>query len=71
MFLFEIEFELLKRKLNILLNSNISPMNIMRDLDVLARSEKKIQERLAFLETCDVKRIMPWMLKCEKKILTR
>lgn len=71
MFLFEIDFKLIMRKLNKLLSNNASPENIIRDFAVLARSEKVIEERLAHLAECDIKRVMPWMIKCEKNILTR
>lgn len=71
MFLFEIELELLKRKLNMLLSNNVSPENIVRDFAVLARSENVIKERLTFLAQCEIKRVMPWMIKCDENILTR
>lgn len=64
--------ELLKRKLDmILLDNAVSPENILRDLNVLARSEDVIRERLEYIKKCGVKRVMPWMIKCEIKILTR
>lgn len=70
-FVFEIELELMKRKLDMLLNCNVSPENILRDLNVLARAEDVIKERLEYLKMCGIERVMPWMIKCQDQVLHR
>lgn len=54
-----------------LLDCNVSPDNILRDLNVLARAEDRIKGRLEFLKTCGIERIMPWMIKCPDHVLHR
>lgn len=70
LFLFEIEMDLLKKKLDILV-PRVSPDDILRDLNVLARAEDVIKERLEFIEKSGIHRIMPWMIKCEEDKLYR
>lgn len=70
LFVFEIELELLKRKLD-MLDSSISPENILRDLNLLARGEDVIRERLEYIKMCGIQRVMPWMIKCEYHVLNR
>lgn len=69
--MFEIELDLLKRKLDLLLSANVSPQSILRDLDVLARAEDVLKEKLEYVKACGVERIMPWMLKCDDHVLHR
>ncbi|KAJ6636815.1 Transcription termination factor, mitochondrial [Pseudolycoriella hygida] len=71
LFVFEIELKLLQKKLDMLLKRNVTPDNILRDMNVLARAENVIQDRLAYLEKCGIKRIMPWMIKCPPHVLDR
>lgn len=71
LFVFEIESELLKRKIEMLLNSNVSPENLLRDLNVLARAESVIEERLKHIKEFDIQHIMPWMIKCQEHVLLR
>lgn len=71
LFMFEMDLELLNRKMA-LLENNISPEYILRDLDLLARSEDKIKARIEYLQMCGhATGIMPWMIKCEDSILDR
>lgn len=68
--MFEMDLDLLKRKIA-LLENNVSPDYILRDLDVLARAENKIKARIEYLKKCDIGNVMPWMLKCEDRVLHR
>lgn len=70
LFMFDIDLGLLKRKIA-LLENNVSPENILRDLDLLARDEKRLQARIEYLKMCDIGHIMPWMLKCLDSVLQR
>lgn len=64
------DLTLLKRKIAILQN-NVSPEYVLRDLDVLARAEEKLTARMEYLKTCGIKHIKPWMLKCGDETLHR
>lgn len=68
--MFEIDLELLKRKI-VLLDNNVSPEYILRDLDILARDENKIKARIEYLQSCNINHVMPWMLKCVDRVLHR
>lgn len=64
--------ELLKRKLDMFFRDNaISPESLLRDLNVLARGEDVIRERLEYIRRYGVERVMPWMIKCDLKVLNR
>lgn len=69
--MFEIELDLLKRKLDLLLSAKVSPNSILRDLDVLARAEDALKAKLEYVKACGIERIMPWMLKCDDHVLHR
>lgn len=62
--------ELLKRKITLLKN-NISSVDILRDLNILARGEGKMKDRIEYLRMCGIGLIKPWMLKCEDDVLHR
>lgn len=54
-----------------LIEYNVHPENILRDLNILARSEESMIERLEYLQKHQVERVMPWMIKCEKHVIDR
>lgn len=60
LFMFEMDLQLLKRKIN-LVENNILPEYILRDLDILARAEHKIVARIKYLQMRRVGHIMPWV----------
>lgn len=65
------DIALLQRKLDILIRGGVSSENILHDLNVVARSEKVIEERLECLKTNEVHPVMPWMIKCQLPIFLR
>lgn len=65
------ELELLKQKLDMLMSSGVSPSRILYDLNVVARSKEVIEKRLEFIKKVGIERIIPWMIKCDDKTLTR
>lgn len=67
----EMNEELLKRKLELLLSNGVAGINILRDLHVVERSEISLIKRFELLKECKVERIMPWMLKCENETFYR
>lgn len=64
------ELDLLKRKIALLKN-NVAPEFILRDLDLLARAENKIKSRIEYLKMNGIGHIMPWMVKCDVRILDK
>lgn len=54
-----------------LLQNNVSPGDILRDLDLLARSPDRIKSRLEQLRKHGIRPIKPWMLKCDGDFLDR
>lgn len=70
-FIFDIEFKLLQQKVKLLLDNSIPAINILQDLCIVERSLEVLIERLECLKAKDINQIMPWMLKCESKILKR
>lgn len=68
---FEISLDLLLRKVRMLIEYNVHPENILRDLHILARSEESMIERLTYLQKHQVERVMPWMIKCEMHVINR
>lgn len=52
----EMDLELLKRKMTLIQN-NVSPENLMRDLDLFARAENKIKGRIEYLQMLDIGKI--------------
>lgn len=73
-FMWEIEFDLIKCKLQILLDhaQYLSSENILRDLSIFQRSEESILERFRQVTSSTVvKKAMPWMVKCKKTTLNR
>lgn len=65
------ELDLLKQKIEMLINCGVQPDHILRDMSVLARSKEVIDERLELIKKCGIKRVMPWMIKCEDQVLGR
>lgn len=70
LFIFKMDSELLSRKIN-LVEINLSPENILRDLDIFARAEDTIKARIEYLQICGVGHILPWMIKCDHRLLDR
>lgn len=73
-FMFALKFDRIKHKLDILLRYKeyIPSNNILRDLHILERSEESIMERMyQIISMSEVKKVMPWMLKCHKPTYDR
>lgn len=72
--MWEMEFDVIKSKLQLLEEHGqyLSPINILRDLDIFRRKKEVILERLNRIEsTTVVKKAMPWMVKCPEPTLNR
>lgn len=69
-----IEFDVIKNKLELLMKYSqyLSPINILRDLDIFQRNKEIILERFNRIEsTTVIKKTMPWMVKCPEETLNR
>ncbi|XP_031625360.1 transcription termination factor, mitochondrial-like [Contarinia nasturtii] len=64
----DMEEELLKRKVKLLLSNGLCPLKILKDLLVLERSEEILKERIDLLKKFNIEpnSWMPWMFKCPK-----
>lgn len=72
--MWEMRFHVIKAKLKLLKDHGqyLSPINILRDLDIFQRKEESILERLNQVESSTaVKKAMPWMVKCPEATLKR
>lgn len=65
------ELDLLKQRIEMLINCGVQPDHILRDMNVLARAKEVIEERLEFIKKFGIERVMPWMIKCEAEVLGR
>lgn len=65
-FIFSQKLDALKPKIVLLLDYDVMPENILRDLAVLESGDDMIKLRLEILSTNYIKHIMPWMLKCDE-----
>lgn len=65
-FIFGQKLDVLKHKIELLLEYDLMPDNILRDLAVLETGDDMIKLRLEILSTNNIKHIMPWTLKCDE-----
>lgn len=65
------EMNILKPKIDMLINCGVLPESLLHDLHVLARAKDVIKERLKFIKENGIERVMPWMIKCSLGTLTR
>lgn len=65
-FIFAQKIDALKPKIKLLLEYDVMPINILRDLAVLETGDAMIKSRLEKLSVNYIKHIMPWTLKCDE-----
>ncbi|XP_055695314.1 transcription termination factor, mitochondrial [Lutzomyia longipalpis] len=68
-FIFYLPFSKLHASISLLRKYNVAPMNILKDIWVLRYNADLIQERLDYVKKVEVKRTMPWMVRCPDSIL--
>lgn len=55
----------------ILIESGVSPYNILRDLWVFKYDPSKVRERITIAKRANSKKIMPWMVRCKQSVFQR
>ena len=71
MFMFEVAFDQLVENLNVMLEFNVSSINILRDLWAFKYLPTSIRTRLERCQKADKENLMPWMIRCTEEILER
>lgn len=64
-------FDHLDNNLDIFLEYDIKPDNIIRDIGIFKHSEKSILERLKRVKAANITKVMPWMIKCLDAVFER
>uniref|UniRef100_A0A6M2E2N0 Putative transcription termination factor mitochondrial isoform x2 n=1 Tax=Xenopsylla cheopis TaxID=163159 RepID=A0A6M2E2N0_XENCH len=70
-FIYEVNFLFFKNILLFLLESGVSPYNILRDLWVFKYDPSKVRERITIAKRANSKKIMPWMVRCKQSVFQR
>ncbi|XP_055848518.1 transcription termination factor, mitochondrial [Episyrphus balteatus] len=71
LFILEMPFDTLDKNLHHMLNYNVSPWNIIRDLWAFRYTPKSVENRLERAKLAKKDKIMPWMVRCPENILQR
>lgn len=71
LFILEMPFDTLNKNLEHMLNYNVSPWNIMRDLWAFRYTPKAVENRFERAKLAKKDKIMPWMVRCPENILQR
>ncbi|XP_011182084.2 transcription termination factor, mitochondrial [Zeugodacus cucurbitae] len=71
LFILEMPFEMLEQNLQHMINYNVSPLNILKDLWAFRYTPKSVELRLERAKRAKKDKIMPWMVRCPEPILQR
>ncbi|XP_050321838.1 transcription termination factor, mitochondrial [Bactrocera neohumeralis] len=71
LFILEMPFEMLEQNLKHMINYNVSPINILKDLWAFRYTPKSVELRLERAKRAKKDKIMPWMVRCPEPILQR
>lgn len=71
MFMFKLEFKLVEEILNIMLEFEIPPMRILRDLWAFNYLPESIRARLEHCQKTEKGNLKPWMIRCTEGVLER
>jgi hypothetical protein len=69
--MFDISFDMLVENLNIQLEYNVAPINILRDLWAFKYLPKSVRTRLDRAKKAQKEKIMPWMVRCPEPVLAK
>lgn len=69
LFMFEITFEMLIENLNIMMQYEIEPIYILRDLWAFKYYPKSISDRLERCKLAGKENLKPWMVRCPEEVL--
>lgn len=70
MFMFDIQYEMMVENLNILLEFEITPMHILRDLWAFKYLPSSIRARLERCQKAEKMDLKPWVIRATEDILT-
>lgn len=71
LFILEMPYEMFEKNLEHMINYNVSPINILRDLWAFRYAPKAVELRLERAQRAKKDKIMPWMVRCPEPILQR
>ncbi|KAH8240811.1 hypothetical protein KR026_005801 [Drosophila bipectinata] len=71
LFILEMPFEMFEKNLHYMIEYNVSPINILKDLWAFRYTPKSVQLRLERAKRAKKDKIMPWMVRCPEPILQR
>ncbi|XP_017116833.1 transcription termination factor, mitochondrial [Drosophila elegans] len=71
LFILEMPYEMFEKNLQHMINYNVSPINILKDLWAFRYTPKSVQVRLERAKRAKKDKIMPWMVRCPEPILQR
>lgn len=71
LFILEMPYEMFEKNLHYMIEYNVSPINILKDLWAFRYTPKSVQLRLERAKRAKKDKIMPWMVRCPEPILQR
>ncbi|KAH8298236.1 hypothetical protein KR018_011440 [Drosophila ironensis] len=71
LFILEMPYEMFEKNLHHMIDYNVSPINILKDLWAFRYTPKSVQLRLERAKRAKKDKIMPWMVRCPEPILQR
>lgn len=71
MFMLSISFDQLVQNLNIQLEYNVAPLNILKDLWAFRYLPNSVRSRLERAQQAKKEKLMPWMVRCPEPILQK
>ncbi|XP_030377037.1 transcription termination factor, mitochondrial [Scaptodrosophila lebanonensis] len=71
LFILEMPFDMFEKNLQHMIDYNVSPLNILKDLWAFRYTPKSVQLRLERAKRAKKDKIMPWMVRCPEPILQR
>ncbi|XP_022223335.2 transcription termination factor, mitochondrial isoform X2 [Drosophila obscura] len=71
LFILEMPYEMFEKNLQHMIDYNVSPINILKDLWAFRYTPRSVQVRLERAKRAKKDKIMPWMVRCPEPILQR
>ncbi|XP_017151476.1 transcription termination factor, mitochondrial [Drosophila miranda] len=71
LFILEMPYEMFEKNLQHMIDYNVSPINILKDLWAFRYTPRSVQLRLERAKRAKKDKIMPWMVRCPELILQR
>ncbi|XP_037927287.1 transcription termination factor, mitochondrial-like [Teleopsis dalmanni] len=71
LFILEMPFDIFESNLKHMIDYNVSPMNLLKDLWAFRYTPKSVKNRLERVKVAKKEKVMPWMIRCPENILQR